>query len=126
MVHDNILNLDSVIHAPVRLAALSILIALEDASFTFLKEETGSTDGNISAHLTKLEDHGFITVRKTFKGKKPQTLYAITENGREAFARHLEQLKQLVENQKNQGEKQREKQAGPVSLDFSPDDPFLD
>ena len=126
MDHAKFLKLDSVIHAPIRLAVLSILITVENAQFTFLKEATGATDGNLSTHLAKLEDHGFITIRKTFAGKKPQTLCVITEKGRQAFVRYLEQLEQIVRPPKKRSEKKQEKQSNPLSLDFSPENPYLD
>jgi len=100
MDHDKILNLDPIIHAPTRLAILSILITVENANFSFLKESTGTTDGNLSTHLTKLETHGLITIEKTFKGKKPQTICAITGKGRKGFYTYLEQLEQIVRMQK--------------------------
>ena len=101
MDHEKILNLDPIIHAPTRLAILSILITVENANFSFLKESTRTTDGNLSTHLTKLETNGLITIEKTFKGKKPQTICAITEKGRQGFYTYLEQLEQIVRMQKN-------------------------
>ena len=83
------------------LAILSILITVENANFSFLKESTGTTDGNLSTHLTKLETHGLIRIEKTFKGKKPQTICAITEKGRQGFYAYLGQLEQIVRMQKN-------------------------
>lgn len=100
MDHEQILQLDPLIHAPTRLAIVSILITVENANFTFLKESTGTTDGNLSTHLTKLETNGLITIQKTFKGKKPQTICAITEKGRKAFQSYLEQLEQIVRMRK--------------------------
>lgn len=100
MKHEKILNLDPIIHAPTRLAILSILITVEDANFTFLKESTGTTDGNLSTHLTKLEESGYITIEKSFKGKKPQTTCAVTAKGKKAFESYLEQLEQIVQMQK--------------------------
>lgn len=96
MNHEKILQLDPVIHAPTRLAILSILVTVESANFSYLKESTGTTDGNLSTHLTKLEESGYIKIRKTFQGKKPQTICAITAKGRKAFQMYLEQLEQIV------------------------------
>lgn len=101
MKHEKILQLDPIIHAPTRLAILSILITVENANFTFLKESTGTTDGNLSTHLTKLEESGYINIEKMFKGKKPQTTCAITKKGRTAFEKYLEQLEQIVQMQKD-------------------------
>ncbi len=101
MSHEKILQLDQVIHAPTRLAILSILITVENANFTFLKESIGTSDGNLSTHLTKLEEAGYIKIKKTFQGKKPQTICAITAKGRKAFQAYLDQLDQIVQMQKN-------------------------
>jgi len=100
MSHEQILKLDPLIHVPARLAILSILIMVETANFTFLKESIGTTDGNLSTHLTKLETNGFITIKKAFKGKKPQTTCAITNKGRTAFTRYLDQLEQIIRTKK--------------------------
>ena len=100
MDHEKILKLDPIIHAPTRLAILSILITVENANFSFLKDTIGTTDGNLSSHLSKLEANGFVTIQKTFKGKKPQTICAITEIGRIAYLKYLEQLEQIIQMQK--------------------------
>lgn len=95
-----ILQLDPLIHAPTRLAILSILGTVANANFTFLKEATETTDGNLSTHLTKLETAGYITQTKIFVDKKPQTLCAITDTGRQAFKSYLDQLEEIVKSQK--------------------------
>jgi len=100
MNHEKILQLDPIIHAPIRLTILSVLITVENANFTYLKEATVTTDGNLSTHLVKLEANGLITIKKTFKGKKPQTICAITEKGRNAFIKYLDQLEQIIHMQK--------------------------
>ena len=101
MSYKKILQLDPIIHAPTRLAILSILITVESANFTFLKESTGTTDGNLSTHLTKLEENGYIIIKKTFKGKKPQTNCTITKKGRVAYSNYLTQLERIVREQKD-------------------------
>lgn len=100
MSHEEILKLDPVIHAPNRLAILTILVNVERANFSYLKEATGTTDGNLNTHLTKLEVHKFIKIKKAFVGKKPQTTCMITEKGREALINYLNQMEQIVKNQK--------------------------
>ena len=100
MQHDKILKLDPVIHAPTRLAILSVLIGVESSTFAYLKEATNTTDGNLSTHLTRLETAGYITIEKTFVGKKPQTNCTITAVGRQAFENYLTQLEQIVKLQK--------------------------
>ncbi len=98
MKTDSILSLDPVIHAPIRLAILSILITVESADFNYLKEATGTSDGNLSTHLSKLESSGLIEISKTFKGKKPHTSCRMTENGRSAFLAYIDQLEQIIGN----------------------------
>ena len=100
MEHERILKLDPVIHAPVRLAVLSILATVENANFIFLRESTGATDGNLSTHLSKLEEAGYIKIHKTYQGKKPQTVYSVTEKGRDALLRYIDDLEKIVREQK--------------------------
>lgn len=101
MRHDKILQLDAVIHAPTRLAILSILIGVESSTFAYLKESTNTSDGNLSTHLTKLEAAGYITIEKSFVGKKPQTTCAVTGAGRVAFTNYLAQLEAILKMQKS-------------------------
>ncbi len=89
-------QLDPVIHSRVRLGVLTILASVKDASFSYLKEKIGATDGNLSANLTRLEGEGFIKVKKTFSGKKPLTTCSITGKGRAAFAEYLRTLESLL------------------------------
>lgn len=89
MTPDKFEPLDPVIHSQVRLAVLSILITARHADFIHLKKETGTTDGNLSTHLAKLEEAGYIRVKKAFQGKKPLTTCSLTEKGESAFALYL-------------------------------------
>ncbi len=89
-------ELDPVIHGKLRLALLSLLSAVEEAEFTWLREKTGATDGNLGAHLLKLEEAGYVGMEKKFVSRKPVTLYRMTERGREALAAYVEALKQLL------------------------------
>lgn len=89
-------ELDPVIHGKLRLALLSLLAAVDEAEFTWLREKTGSTDGNLGAQLTKLEAAGYLSVEKKFVARKPMTLYRMTDNGREALAGYIQALKQLL------------------------------
>lgn len=98
---EQILKLDPIVHAPNRLAILSILISVDSANFTFLKKTIGITDGNLNTHLGKLENSGFVKIQKKFVGKKPQTLCSITAKGRAAFKKYLEQLEQIIREQKD-------------------------
>ena len=88
--------LDDVIHQKVRLAVMSLLVAVGAADFNYLKGELGVSDGNLSTHLTVLEEHGYVSVRKEFVGKKPRTTYTPTEAGRKAFEAYVAALEALV------------------------------
>ena len=88
-------ELDRLVHEPGRLAILTVLASVADADFLFLQRATGLTKGNLSSHLTKLEEAGLVMIEKRFIRKKPNTNVAITEPGRERIARHWEQLEAL-------------------------------
>lgn len=90
-------QLDRVVYEPARLMILAALHAVEAADFTFLKQRTGLTGGNLSFHISKLEDAGFVEVRKEFVGKVPRTVLELTDSGREALTSHVEVLKGFVE-----------------------------
>ena len=77
-------EINRIIHEPARLEVLVTLFSVEKADFTFLKNQTGMTQGNLSSHLIKLEKAGYIQSEKTFRHKRPQTLLLITELGRSA------------------------------------------
>lgn len=100
MEPEDIMRLDPVVHAPNRLAILSILVTVKSATFMYLKDATGMKDGNLSTHLSKLEEAGYIAIRKSFVGKRPQTSCAITEKGREAFFTYLGQMERIVNARK--------------------------
>jgi DNA-binding HxlR family transcriptional regulator len=89
-------ELNPVIHGKLRLALLSLLVGVEEAEFTWLRAKTGSTDGNLGAQLQKLEDAGYVKVKKRFVDRKPQTLYRMTETGRVALAEYVRALKELL------------------------------
>ena len=89
-------SLDDMLLQKVRLGIMSVLMARGDADFRFLKETLGVTDGNLSIHLTKLEDAGYIVSAKEFVRKKPHTTYAPTEAGRTAFQSYLAALERIV------------------------------
>ncbi|NOZ94676.1 MAG: transcriptional regulator [Acidobacteria bacterium] len=88
--------LDPLVHAPIRLAVLSVLVVNEEAEFTFLRRLTGATDGNLATHLRRLEDAGYVEAEKRFVGRRPQTLYRMTARGRQAFERYLDELEALL------------------------------
>lgn len=89
-------ELNPVIHGKLRLALLSLLAGVDEAEFTWLRAKTGSTDGNLGAQLLKLEEAGYVKVKKRFVQRKPQTLYRMTESGRAALTEYVRALKQLL------------------------------
>lgn len=93
-------DVNRLIHEPSRSVILAILAAVESADFLYLLRETGLTKGNLSVHLSKLEEAGYISIEKTYRGKVPLTLCRITGDGRKAFDSYRNQLKQFVENTK--------------------------
>jgi DNA-binding transcriptional ArsR family regulator len=101
-VRDSI-NIDRRIHEPARLAIVTILNAVASADFLFLLRETGLTKGNLSAHLTKLEEAGYIAIEKTYKGKIPLTLCRLTKEGRNAFQAYRTQWLSLTRRARNFG-----------------------
>jgi DNA-binding MarR family transcriptional regulator len=89
------LVLDRLIHEPGRLAILTVLSSVTDADFVFLQRATGLTKGNLSSHLTKLENAGLVAIEKRFVRKKPNTNIALTAEGRQRIAHHWDQLERL-------------------------------
>ena len=99
---ENVSNdLDKVIHERMRLGIISALAANERLSFTELKNLLATSDGNISVHARKLEDAGYITCEKSFKGRMPLTEYSITKHGRRALERYLDHMEALIKAMKN-------------------------
>jgi DNA-binding MarR family transcriptional regulator len=89
-------ELDPLLHSQLRLGVMSILISSESAEFTFLKEKTNSTAGNLSVQLDKLSEAGYINVVKSFNGKKPLTTCNITKKGIKAFEDYVNSLKDYI------------------------------
>lgn len=89
-------QLDDLIHSRIRLAVMSVLVSVDEADFTFLRDKINATDGNISVHLRKLEEAGYITVNKTFVDRKPATSYKLTAKGRKAFELYIEKLESFI------------------------------
>lgn len=96
-------QLDSIIHQPARLRIMSSLVALdqdEQVEFTYLRDLLKLTDGNLGAHLTKLEEAGYIKIEKTFVARKPRTFVSATGKGRDAFEGHVAALKEIIHSEK--------------------------
>lgn len=85
-------DLDPILHSQLRLAVMSLLISVKEAEFTFLKEKTSSTAGNLSVQLQKLKDAGYIDIIKQFKNNYPQTICRITQQGIAAFEEYVKSL----------------------------------
>ena len=90
-------TLDRLIHEPARLLIVTILASAASADFLFLQRETGLTKGNLSAHLSKLEEAGYVQIEKTFKGKLPLTICKLTAAGKSALKAYRQQLKSFME-----------------------------
>jgi DNA-binding transcriptional ArsR family regulator len=86
-------DLDPILHSQLRLAVMSLLIGLKEAEFTFIKEKTGATAGNLSVQIQKLREANYIDVVKQFKDNYPQTLCKITPTGITAFENYVNNLK---------------------------------
>lgn len=94
----DVVNLDRLIHEPSRLAIMAVLSACESADFTYLLNTTGLSKGNLSAHLSKLEENGYIKIIKSFKGKYPNTTCALTPLGRQAFDNYRVQYQVIAKH----------------------------
>lgn len=89
----SVLNeIDRLVHEPARLMLMAVLYVVESADFTFLMNQTGMTWGNLSAHMSKLEEAGYLEVEKTYKGKRPNTILRLTAQGREAFREYRRKM----------------------------------
>lgn len=91
-------DIDRVIHAPARLMVLTYLYVVESADYLFLMHLTGLTWGNLSSHLSKLEEAGYVEILKEFKGKKPHTMIRLTEDGRSAFREYKLSMQQVLDD----------------------------
>lgn len=90
-------DLDPLLHSQLRLSIISILLSVEEANFNFIKETTGATSGNISVQIKKLQQAGYIQVKKTFKDNYPNTSVSITPEGKEAFEAYVNNLKKYIQ-----------------------------
>ncbi len=90
-------RLDDVIHGKLRLGLMAYLSSVSAASFTELKEKTGASDGNLSVHMRKLEEAGYIAIEKSFAGRRPLTTLKLTVAGRKAWVAYLDELRRLTD-----------------------------
>ena len=91
-------DIDQVIHSPARLMVLINLYVVEGADFIFLRQLTGLSWGNLSTHLSKLEEAGYIIIEKGYKGKKPHTMISLTQQGRAAFRKYKQSMQQVLDD----------------------------
>lgn len=92
----SLVDVDRLIHEPARLMIAAILSTVESADFLYLQRETGLTKGNLSSHLSKLEEAGYVEIEKTYRGKVPLTICSLTEKGRSAYQAYRDQLQNIV------------------------------
>lgn len=93
-------TLNKAFESRIRLGIMSILMVNDQVDFTMLKEILQITDGNIASHISGLEKLGYVSVTKQFVGKKPNTSYAATKAGKDAFSKHIQALEQLIQTKK--------------------------
>jgi len=95
----SMMEVDRLIHEPARFMILSYLSVVYKADFLFIMNYIGLTRGNLSSHMTKLEDAGYIKVNKSFKGKRPNTLLSITRKGKKAYEEYTKIMKRIFNSQ---------------------------
>jgi DNA-binding MarR family transcriptional regulator len=91
-------DLDRLVHEPARLALMALLYVIESADFTFLMNQTGLTWGNLSTHMSKLEEAGYLAVEKSFKDRRPNTILRLTPQGRKAFQDYARKMKRVFKD----------------------------
>jgi DNA-binding transcriptional ArsR family regulator len=89
-------DLDRVIHEPARLSIVALLAGVREADFLWIQRESGLTKGNLSGHLTKLEEAGYVEIEKTYRGKVPLTVLRLTRRGRTAFDAYRKEMNGLL------------------------------
>jgi DNA-binding MarR family transcriptional regulator len=89
-------KIDDVIHSRIRTAIMALLVSVDEAEFTYIRDKVNTTDGNLSVHLRKLEDHDYVSVDKRFVNRKPMTICKITPKGRSAFEEYIRMLESII------------------------------
>ncbi len=97
---NSFINIDKILDNRIRLSMVSLLMVEGEVEFKEMKESLGLTDGNLASHIKALENAEYITVHKSFVGKKPNTKFKITSNGKKAFKKHLQTLENLIKQHK--------------------------
>jgi DNA-binding MarR family transcriptional regulator len=93
---NSLIDIDPLIHAPARLIVMTYLYVVESLDFVYLKRVTDLSWGNLSTHLSKLEEAGYVRINKSFQGKKPRTMIQLTERGRAAFRNYKDDMQQVL------------------------------
>jgi len=91
-------EIDKLIHEPARLKIIAQLYVVENADFLFLMRQTGLSQGNVSGHLSKLEDAAYVKIEKGYSGKRPQTVISLTKKGRELFKKYIKSMRELFDD----------------------------
>ena len=91
-------EIDKLIHEPARLKIIAQLYVVENADFLFLMRQTGLSQGNVSGHLSKLEDAAYVEIVKGYIGKRPQTIISLTKKGREMFKIYIKNMRELFDD----------------------------
>jgi DNA-binding MarR family transcriptional regulator len=91
-------EIDKLIHEPARLKIIAQLYVVESADFLFLMRQTGLSQGNVSGHLSKLEDAAYVEIVKGYIGKRPQTIISLTKKGREMFKIYIKNMRELFDD----------------------------
>lgn len=89
-------SIDPILSGRVRLAVVGLLAGVAEAEFSFIKDQVRATDGNLGLHMRKLEDAGYVRAEKSFVDRKPRTIYALTDRGRDALLAYIARLEALV------------------------------
>lgn len=95
LIIKQVIGTDRIIHEPARMVLLAILNAAERVDFTFLLNETGLSQGNLSSHLSKLESAGYIEIEKTFHRKRPRTFISMNKKGKSSFEEYLKTMREF-------------------------------
>lgn len=89
-------QINDIIHSRLRLAIMSVLITVTEAEFNFIKAKINATDGNLSVQIRKLEEAGYVTVKKEFMKRKPRTMFMLTNKGKKAFEAYVDHISKLI------------------------------
>ncbi|MBN1266637.1 MAG: transcriptional regulator [Anaerolineales bacterium] len=97
-IQDSVDELDTLIHAPARLKLMTMLYVVDSMDYVFLKNQSGYSWGNLSTHINKLEEAGYLSIEKGYRGRKPNTTLQLTAAGREAFRSYRSSMQQILDD----------------------------